>query len=90
MIIMRMVMLFLIMVIIDKSLLKFRTMFVCVIIGTVVMRVPMRVIMVIVASKVVVSISRVQNFHLNKVEKEAHNSSDEHDVSLYSRWVDDS
>ena len=41
------------------------------------------------AAKMEVAVTRVQNFHLDQVEDEAHYCNDEHDVSLYLRWFEE-
>ena len=42
----------------------------------------MVVVMLVLTTQMVMSITRVQDFHLNKVEDEAHDCYDEHEVSL--------
>jgi len=42
------------------------------------------VIMIVLPSQMVVSISRVKDFDLNKVEDETHNSNNQHEVALDS------
>jgi len=39
-------------------------------------------VVIVLSSKMVVSLTGVQDLHLNQVENETHDSNDEHDVSL--------
>ena len=52
---------------------------------SVVMTVCMIVATTFFSTQMVMSITRVQNFHLNKIEDKAHYSDNKHDVSLNSR-----
>ena len=45
---------------------------------------------IVVASKVVVALSRVQDFHLDQVKNETHDSNDEHEVSFNLRRLEES
>ena len=44
------------------------------------------VVVLMLSAQVVVSVARVQDFHLDEVEYEAHDRDDEHDVPLDLRW----
>ena len=50
----------------------------------------MTILMVMLSSKMVVSISRVQNFHLDQIENESKDSYNEHETSLNLRWFKES
>ena len=52
---------------------------------SVVMTVCMIMATTFLSTQMIMSITRVQNFHLNKVKDEAHYSHNKHDVSLNSR-----
>lgn len=47
--------------------------------------VSMIVVMLVLATQVVVSVTRVQDFHLDEVEDKTHDSYNEHDISLNLR-----
>mmetsp|Transcript_24399 Transcript_24399/g.32661 ORF Transcript_24399/g.32661 Transcript_24399/m.32661 type:complete len:316 (+) Transcript_24399:248-1195(+) len=58
------------------------TMTVSVAVSVVVVVVAVVMIVLVLATKMVVAVARVQNFHLDEVEDEAHHGDDEHDVTL--------
>ena len=59
--------------------------------STFVMMVMVMIVVVIVmsSSQMVVSLTLMQDFHLNKVEKESHNCGDPHFFTLYLLWGND-
>ena len=56
-----------------------------IVVVSVVMTVCMIMATTFFSAQMIMSISRVQNFHLNKIEDEAHYSDNKHDVSFNSR-----
>lgn len=54
-------------------------------VGMVMMMVTMVVVVLMLTAQVIVSITRVQNLHLNQVEDEAHDRNNQHDIALHLR-----
>lgn len=58
-------------------------------VSMVVIMVTMVMIVVVLSAQMVVSVTRVQDLHLNQVENEAHDGDDKHDVALHLRWLEE-
>ena len=55
-------------------------------VGMLMLMVSMVVVVLMLATQVEVTVARVQDFHLNQVENEAHDCDNEHDIALDLGW----